>query len=164
MPSRSRAQQSVLALDADTGRTIWEQEYTWPYQAAGMFPGPRATPTWSDGRIYYAAPNGLVGCLDAADGHPLWSVNVMQKFKGRGVTFGYACSPVVEDGKVILPVGGESASVVALDAKTGATRWASGSAPAPLAGWVRLLPQVIEPRKALGESVNLIVVAPGKSQ
>src|SRR6185437_13431878 len=52
------------------------------------------------------------------------------KFKGRGVTFGYACSPVVEDGMVVIPVGGESASVVALDAGTGATRWASGSAPA----------------------------------
>jgi outer membrane protein assembly factor BamB len=123
-------EQSVFALEADTGRTIWAQGYRWPYQAAGMFPGPRATPTWANGRIYFAAPEGLVGCVDAGDGRALWSVNVLQKFKGKGAEFGYACSPVVEGGMVILPVGGHGASVVALDAGTGATRWASGSAPA----------------------------------
>jgi hypothetical protein len=128
--AQALAEQKLLALDADTGQTIWEHGYTWPYQAGGMFPGPRATPTFSNGRIYFAAPSGVVGCLDAADGHALWSVNVIEKFDGRGAGFGYACSPVVEDGKVILPVGGPSASVVALDADTGATRWTSGSAPA----------------------------------
>ncbi len=121
--------QVVLALDADTGRTIWEHRYGWPYDPAGMYPGPRATPTWHEGRIYFAAPDGLVGCLDA-DGQPLWSINVDQQFGGRGTDFGYACSPLVEDGKVILPVGGPSASVVALDAGSGASVWASGNAPA----------------------------------
>lgn len=123
-------EQTILAMDADTGQTIWEHSYSWPYQAGGMYPGPRATPTWSNSRIYFAAPHGLVGCLEAVDGNPIWSVNVLQRFDGRGATFGYACSPVVEDGKVILPVGGPSASVVALDADTGATKWMSGSAPA----------------------------------
>jgi len=75
----------------------------------------------------------LVGCLDAGDGHALWSVNVRQQFDGHGSSFGYACSPVIEDGKVILPVGGPAASVVALDAQTGATVWASGSEPASYA-------------------------------
>ncbi|HET6249159.1 MAG TPA: PQQ-binding-like beta-propeller repeat protein [Tepidisphaeraceae bacterium] len=128
--TQTLTEQKVIALDADTGRTIWEHSYGWPYQPAGMFPGPRATPAWADGRIYFAAPNGLVGCLDAADGRSIWSVNVVQQFGGRGASFGYACSPVVEDKKVILPVGGPSASVVALDADTGQTRWKSGSAPA----------------------------------
>jgi outer membrane protein assembly factor BamB len=128
--TQSLTGQSVLALDADTGQTIWEHGYGWPYQAGGMFPGPRATPTLFHGRVYFAAPNGLIGCLDAADGHPLWSLNVLQKFDGRGAGFGYACSPLVEDGKVILPVGGPAASLVALDAGTGAIRWASGGAPA----------------------------------
>ncbi len=128
--TQALTEQKVLALDADTGQTIWQHRYALPYEAGGMYPGPRATPTWSNGRIYFAAPDGLVGCLDAADGQRLWSVNVSQRFDGRGTPFGYACSPVVEDGKVILPVGGPSASVVALDAETGATIWTSGSAPA----------------------------------
>jgi len=82
-------------------------------------PRPRSTPTFANNKIYFTAPNGLLECLDASGGHSLWSVNVLQKFKGRGATFGYACSPVIEDNKVILPVGGPSASVIALDANTG---------------------------------------------
>jgi outer membrane protein assembly factor BamB len=122
--------QMVLALDANTGETIWEHHYGWPYDPGGMYPGPRATPTWVRGKLYFAAPNGLIRCLDAADGKEIWSVNVVEKFHGHGTDFGYSSSPVVEDGKVILPVGGKSASVVALDAATGETVWQSGDAPA----------------------------------
>ncbi|MBN2577900.1 MAG: PQQ-binding-like beta-propeller repeat protein [Pirellulales bacterium] len=122
--------QSVVCLEADTGRTIWEQRYDWPYDAAGMYPGPRATPTWRDGRIYFAGPQGAVGCLDAADGRSRWSLNVVEKFEGRGHDFGYSCSPLVEDGLVILPVGGKGASVVALRADDGSVAWASGDEPA----------------------------------
>jgi outer membrane protein assembly factor BamB len=118
--------QLVLCLDADTGNKIWEYRYGWPYQAAGTYPGPRATPTWHDERIYFAGPDGLVGCLTARDGRLLWSVNLIDEFDGRGFHFGYACSPLVEEGLVILPAGGEGASVVALDARDGSTVWASG--------------------------------------
>ncbi|MGD0516349.1 MAG: PQQ-binding-like beta-propeller repeat protein [Thermoguttaceae bacterium] len=122
--------QSVLCLEADTGRTIWEQSYDWPYDAAGSYPGPRATPTWNQGRIYYASPQGRVGCLEADNGQPLWSVDLLKIFGGRGHDFGYSCSPLVEDGLVILPVGGKGASVVALDAQNGSTVWTSGDEPA----------------------------------
>ena len=128
--TQTLTEQIVLAMDADSGRTIWEHRYGWPYDPAGMYPGPRATPTWCDGRIYFAAPDGLVGCLDAVDGRRLWSLNVNREFGGRGTEFGYACSPLVEADRVVLPVGGSDAAVVALDAATGATVWASGNVPA----------------------------------
>jgi hypothetical protein len=123
-------EQKVLALDANSGETVWEHRYGWPYDPGGMYPGPRATPTYSEGKLYIAAPDGSIECLDAADGREIWAVNVVEKFKGRGTDFGYASSPLVEEGKVILPVGGEFASVVALDAASGATVWKSGSAAA----------------------------------
>ena len=122
--------QSVLCLDADRGEPVWEYRYGWPYDSAGMYPGPRATPTWHEDRVYFAAPDGLVGCLDARDGRLLWSRNVNQDFGGRGTDFGYSASPTIEDGKVILPVGGPGASVVALDVQDGSTVWASGDEPA----------------------------------
>ena len=128
--TQSLTTQKLLALDADTGRTIWEHSYEWPYDPGGMYPGPRATPTYSHGRIYFASPDGLVECLHADDGKPIWSVNVNKKFDGRGTDFGYSCSPFVEDGKVIFPVGGPKASMVALDANSGATVWTSGDDPA----------------------------------
>lgn len=128
--TQSLTTQSVVCLDADTGARIWQHDYAWPYEAAGMYPGPRATPTWSAGHIYFADPDALVGCLRASDGELLWSVDANRRFGGRGTDVGYACSPLVEAGKVILPIGGEAASVVALDTRDGSTVWASGDEPA----------------------------------
>jgi outer membrane protein assembly factor BamB len=127
------AGQSVLCLDADSGQTIWEYRVGWPYEPGGMYPGPRSTPTWHDGRVYFTSPYGLAGCLGADDGRLLWSVDLKRQFGGRGFDFGYACSPLVDDGKVILPAGGKGASVVALHALDGSTIWASGDEPASYA-------------------------------
>jgi len=119
--------QYVVCLDADTGRRLWRYRYEWPWEPDSDWPGPRATPTWCDGKIYFAGAFGTVGCLDAETGRHVWSVNVTEKFKGLGTEYGYSCSPLVEGGKVFLPVGGEGASVVALDARDGSVVWKTGS-------------------------------------
>lgn len=124
------AGQFVVCLDADTGETIWEHRYDLPYELVGVYPGPRATPTFSNGRVYFAAPNGLIGCLSADTGQRVWSVNVVEKYHGQGAEFGYSCSPTVMDGLVILPVGGPGASMVALNADDGREVWKSGDDPA----------------------------------
>ena len=53
--------QYVVCLSAETGETVWEYRYDWPYEAGGVYPGPRATPTLDGRRIYFAGPSGLVG-------------------------------------------------------------------------------------------------------
>ena len=126
-------EQAVVCLDADTGTTVWSSRYAWPYEGGGLYPGPRSTPTWHAGRIYFAAPDGTIGCLNAADGASIWSTNPTKQFHGRGTDFGYACSPVVIDGKVIVPVGGEGASVIALSASDGSVVWKAGDASASYA-------------------------------
>ena len=126
-------EQAVVCLDAVTGETIWSHRYGWPYDGGGLYPGPRSTPTWHDGRIYFAAPEGTIGCLDARSGRSVWETNPTKTHRGRGTDFGYAASPVVMDDKVIVPVGGLEASVVALHAKDGSLAWASGESPASYA-------------------------------
>ncbi len=120
----------LIALDADTGAEAWRVRVDWPWQPGGMYPGPYAAPTWHDGRVYYATPTGKVGCVAAADGRAVWDVDVKARFGGRGTEFGFASTPLVEDGRVILPVGGEGASVVALSVADGSTLWAAGDDPA----------------------------------
>ena len=125
--TQTRAGQYVVCLDALTGGTRWRHRYGWPWQTEGRYPGPYATPTYHGGKIYFAGTDGTIGCLDADTGHSIWSLNVVQKFRGRGVEFGYACTPLVEESKVILPVRGMGASVVALDARDGSVAWKTGN-------------------------------------
>ena len=122
--------QFILALDPDSGAELWRQRVGLPWQPAGAYPGPYATPTWHDDRLYYTTPMGEAGCLAAKDGHELWSVDLRKRFNPRGVDFGYAATPLVENGRVILPVGGEGASLVALNVADGSTVWAVGNDPA----------------------------------
>jgi outer membrane protein assembly factor BamB len=124
------AGQCVVCLDVETGSTLWQRHVDAPWSSVGAYPGPYATPTWHAGRVYYSSPHGTVGCLDAATGEPAWSVNVVREYRSRGIGFGYACTPLVEGEKVILPVGGPGASVVALNAADGSLAWKSGDDPA----------------------------------
>ncbi|HQZ69161.1 MAG TPA: PQQ-binding-like beta-propeller repeat protein [Planctomycetaceae bacterium] len=119
--------QFVVCLDADTGDTVWEYRYDWPYDPAAVYPGPRATPTFADGAVYFASPAGLIGCLDAETGNLRWSVELAATFGCELTGFGYACSPTVIDGMVLLPVGCSKASMVALDANAGKIRWQAGN-------------------------------------
>ena len=122
--------QVVLCLDADTGETIWSHRYDLPSDPLSLYPGPKATPTLAGDNVYYAAPDGLIGCLKQSNGDEVWWLNVVEKYGGEGIEFGYSCSPTVVNDLVILPVGGKGASLVALNAKTGEEVWRSGDDPA----------------------------------
>ncbi|HXT58034.1 MAG TPA: PQQ-binding-like beta-propeller repeat protein, partial [Pirellulales bacterium] len=146
--------QYVVSLDAETGDMIWQYRYEMAYDPMGLYPGPRATPTLAAGRVYFAAPSGLVGCL-SAEGELLWSLNVVEKFAGQGTGFGFAGTPVVRHGLVLLCVGGKGASLVALDAHDGSTVWQSGDDPA---SYVPAMPIVFDGREqVLGFLENAIV-------
>ncbi len=119
--------QYLFCLDPDTGAILWEHRYDWAWQPKGAYPGPYATPTWHAGRVYYASTSGLIGCVDADKGAPIWSLNVKEKFAGKGFGFGYAATPLVLDDKVIVPVGGPDASLVALHVDDGRVMWSVGS-------------------------------------
>ena len=74
--------QFISCFDANTGATLWEYRYDWPYDPAGVYPGPRATPTYHEGCLYFASPAGLIGCLNADSGRLIWSVKLSERFQG----------------------------------------------------------------------------------
>lgn len=155
--------QFLLCLDPASGQTIWESRYDWAWQPKGAYPGPYASPTWYRGKVYYVSPTGLVGCMDAKTGAAVWSLNVREKFQGKGFGFGYAPTPLVEDERVILPVGGPSASLVALHAEDGRVLWATGSDPA---SYCPALPITFQGRRCvaayLQNSLVVVELATGK--
>lgn len=122
--------QYLVCLDAATGETVWSHRYDVPYETAGIYPGPRSTPAVSDGRVYGVSPDAVLFCCDAETGKPLWEVKTHPRFRGEGTEFGYSASPRVIVGKVLLPIGGRDAAVVAFDARTGNVVWQAGDEPA----------------------------------
>ena len=128
--SQNMTGQYLYCLKADTGETIWEHRYDWPYESAGVYPGPRSTPTLYHGCVYFTSPDGLLGCLNQSNGGLVWSVDLLVTYGIEGCDFGYACSPTLIDEMVILPVGGRDAGVVAFSAASGRELWRSTSEPA----------------------------------
>lgn len=110
----------ITALDL-SGQVLWRQRNGAAFTRA--YPGSRSTPTVVDGKLYCSGGNGDLACFDAATGEPSWSVNFMQRFTGREVTWGVAESALVVDDLVICCPGGQEVFMAALDRLTGETRW-----------------------------------------
>ena len=117
--------QVVEALDAATGRPIWKFDYPTRYRDDfGFDEGPRAAPAVAAGRVYTFGAEGSLHCLDFHTGKKIWSVDTHAKFQVRKGFFGAACSPLVDEGRVLMNIGGSSgAGLVAFDAATGNTLW-----------------------------------------
>jgi outer membrane protein assembly factor BamB len=133
--------QYVVCFRGDDGTTLWSHRSGAPYDPLSIYPGPRSTPTYDNGKIYYTTPDGAVSCLASDSGDLLWTVPVQRQLRGRGTEFGYAASPLVWKGRVVVPVGGVDAAVVALDAATGDIVWKAGN---DAASYCSVLPITLE--------------------
>jgi outer membrane protein assembly factor BamB len=117
----------IEALDAATGKPIWKFDYPTSYRDDfGFDEGPRAAPAIAGGRVYTFGAEGSLHCLDFNTGKKIWSVDTHATFRVRKGYFGAACSPLVDEGRVLMNIGGSSgAGLVAFDAANGKTLWKS---------------------------------------
>ncbi len=120
----------VVSLEAATGKTRWEHRYraplrehmdygTWLRQGGA---GPYSTPLLLGRAVYAVGTTGMFHALDRKSGEVLWQHDLDQKFEMSGYR-GYAPSPLVHDGSIILPIGGRGQAVVAFDPANGAVVW-----------------------------------------
>jgi len=146
--SRQDDNEVMRALDAATGKVIWQTSYAAPFKmnpaTARHGPGPKSTPTYADGRLFTLGISGIVTAFDANTGKQLW-----QKPAGPvEPLFHTAQSALVDRGVVILHVGGHNAgALTAFDPATGAVKWTwDGDGPAygsPIAAEIGGTRQVI---------------------
>jgi outer membrane protein assembly factor BamB len=122
-----RGQQEVVAAyDVRTGRELWTN--TWPaeFREALGGDGPRATPTWADGRVYALGATGELRVLDEATGRVVWRTNILTDSGARNLDWGMAASPLIfNDTVIVLPGGPNGQSVVGYDRATGKRRWSA---------------------------------------
>ena len=121
-----RAREVVTAYDVDTGRELWAHAWDGEFKEWMGGDGPRATPTWFDGRVYALGALGELRCLDERTGALHWRINILDDNAASNLPWGMAASPlVVDDLVIVLPGGPVNRSVVAYDRHTGARRWSA---------------------------------------
>jgi len=134
--SRKGQQECIVALDRKSGRTVWEHSFAetrYEGLSKEFGEGPNTTPLVHDGCVYGAGMGGQLYCLESRTGKPIWSRDLMKEDGATPLTWGYAASPLVHEGRLIVLAGGPGSSVLALDPKTGVVLWKSQSLPASYA-------------------------------
>jgi outer membrane protein assembly factor BamB len=115
----------VVALDAATGKTIWEHRYDappLPRMNLEYGAGPHATPLIAGNRLFTVGTMGHFHAFDKASGRVLWSHNLYDEF---GVVWGrgYSCSPIAYKDTLVLTTGRPGHSVIAFRQSDGGVVW-----------------------------------------
>jgi len=123
----------VVALDAATGRKLWEFAETLSTTVHCCGPVNRGVAAYG-GRIYMGTLDGRLVALDARTGHPVWRVRVADNERAYAIDG----APVTTDGKVIVGISGAEYGirgfVTAYDAATGKLVWRFYTIPSPAEG------------------------------
>lgn len=125
----------VTCYDVASGRVLWSSAIAARHMTRLGYVGPRSTPLVDSGRVYAYGATGVLRCLDGQTGDVLWVRNfydelgISQDEAEQLVAWGRANSPLIYEGRLIIPIGGGHArriTLAALDPQTGATLWEAG--------------------------------------
>lgn len=113
----------VFALDRATGKNLWQTKVG-RASAPGGYKGPRCTPTVDGNLLYALGQEGEFVCLDLnKKGAVVWRKDLRKDFGGRVGGWAYSESPLIDGDKLLLTPGGNGATIVALNKKSGSVIW-----------------------------------------
>ncbi len=124
--SRIGENETMTALDAASGKQLWQGSYPAPFTMMSATvqhgPGPKSTPVFAGGRLYSIGMTGTVTAWDAASGKQVWQKPGDPKNVPTFTT--HAFSPVIDRGIVIFHLGGHGNGVITgFDAASGDVKW-----------------------------------------
>ena len=93
-----------IALNAESGETIWEYRNPSPFTEHMTLngPGPHATPLVAGNRLYTIGTNAVLHCFDKKNGTVLWKHDLITEFGAPAHEYGYPCSPIAYKNTVIV--------------------------------------------------------------
>ncbi len=125
-------EETVIAMDAATGKTVWEHKYPSRREDFSFGAGPHSTPLIVGDRLFTIGTNKQMFAFDKKSGRILWSHDFIKEFNSHEllirpvVKTGYGCSPIAYRDTIICSVGGPGQSVMAFRQSDGAVVWKSG--------------------------------------
>jgi outer membrane protein assembly factor BamB len=125
---RRSEEEVIAAVDANTGKTLWEHKYASPTSGVDFSEGagPHSTPLVTSDRVYATGSRKELFALNKADGTVVWSHDLIKEYGATPPDRGYSCSPLLYNGHIIVSVGGAHQSLAAFDARTGSLVWKKG--------------------------------------
>jgi outer membrane protein assembly factor BamB len=122
--------EAVVCYDAGTGHERWIHQDIARFWETVSGAGPRATPTFANGQLFTLGGTGILNCLDAATGKLHWSRQIAEETSAPLPMWGFAGSPLVVDGNVIVFAGGPGErNLLAYRADSGEPSWAARAGP-----------------------------------
>ncbi len=115
----------VAARETKNGDPVWSTSLGKvgnPHQHPS-YPGARSTPTVDGDSIYALSSDGDLACLSLANGKIVWQKSLRKDFDGQPGQWAYAESPLVDGDALVCTPGGATATVVALNKKSGDVIW-----------------------------------------
>lgn len=128
-------QESVVALNATTGKELWVTPLSFvKYGSPGKDgdsgapgndggDGPRSTPTVLGNQVFVLSTLLSLSSFDAATGKVQWTRDILKEHHGRNITWSNAASPLLEGGLLYVAGGGQGESLLAIDPKDGHVVW-----------------------------------------
>ncbi|MCZ6747612.1 MAG: PQQ-like beta-propeller repeat protein [Acidobacteria bacterium] len=116
----------LVCLAAGDGGEHWSMTLGKGFKE-GHGNGPRSTPTVDGDMVFALSATGRLVAVTASDGEMVWEHDLKKEFDAKVPYFGASGSPLVEDGLVILEVGGsDSRNLMAFKRDTGEVAWGTG--------------------------------------
>jgi outer membrane protein assembly factor BamB len=115
----------LSCFERETGKQLWKTKTGQPWSAgAESWQGSRSTPTVDGDMVYVITPFGQLVACATGNGKERFRVDLMATFGGKkGDSWGSSESPLVDDDRLVCTPGGEQATMVALNKKTGKLIW-----------------------------------------
>ena len=121
-----RDKEFVAAYDFNTGQELWTNSWDAHFREPMGGPGPRATPTWHEGKVYALGGSGELRALEDATGKVIWRKNILADNGASNLEWAMSGAPLVVDDKlIVLPGGTSGKSIAAYNKDTGETVWTS---------------------------------------
>jgi outer membrane protein assembly factor BamB len=128
--------ETVVALDRKTGKTLWQTPLgETGYRNGGERgaagndggDGPRATPVFSNNKVFVFGGKFDLYALDSETGKIVWQHDLIKEYGGREITWSNAAAPLVIRDRVLVAGGGNDRAYLAFRADNGAELWKSGT-------------------------------------